>query len=167
MKRLTVLLIVLMGLAAFSPLQAQRRQLVMGLGGGAGATIDPDQVHLGLYADLGEVYEKVRIRPSFEVGFGDNVTTLALNPEAIYLFRGSRTDWYPYAGAGLGFVYYDFDTGYGNPDRDGGDWDVGAWLIGGLETWASRNSKFFLELKLGPGGTPDARFTAGFTVMMR
>jgi hypothetical protein len=47
----------------------------------------------------------VRLRPSFELGFGRSRTSLHLALEAIFRFQPDEADAIPYVGAGLG--YYD------------------------------------------------------------
>lgn len=135
-----------------------------GLGGRAGATISPDQVHIGIHADLGTIVERVRLQPNVEIGFGDNVTTIAINPEAFYEFP-VEGNWKPYAGGGLGITIYNFDVPE-NPlyNIDDSQTEIGLNLLGGVQTKISDRTGLFFEAKVGVGDIPDFKATAGFTV---
>ena len=58
-----------------------------------GATFDPDQVHVGVHMNGGELFNDGWFIPNVEVGFGDDVTLIAINPELVYKFneRSSST----------------------------------------------------------------------------
>lgn len=133
-----------------------------GWGPRVGATIDPDQVHVGLHADFGDVIaERVRFMPNLELGFGDDLTLGALNFEAAYRFRENWDTWSPYAGGGLGLNWYSWDNDF--PGRDDSDMDVGLNLLGGIEKGTRSGNRFFLELKLGLADSPDMKVTVGWT----
>ncbi|MFH1068274.1 MAG: hypothetical protein V1794_01525 [Candidatus Glassbacteria bacterium] len=140
----------------------QARDYVLGWGGRIGATLDPDQVHLGVHADLGEIAGRVRVQPNLEVGLGSDRTQIAVNPEVIYLFT-ARERWTPYAGGGLGINIVKFDKTA--PGSDNSELEVGLNLLGGIETKISANSRFFAEVKFGIGDSPEVKFTAGFTIL--
>jgi len=140
----------------------QARDYVLGWGGRIGATLDPDQVHLGVHADLGEIAGRVRVQPNLEVGLGSDRTQIAVNPEVIYLFT-ARERWTPYAGGGLGINIVKFDKTA--PGADNSELEVGLNLLGGIETKISSNSRFFAEVKFGIGDSPEVKFTAGFTIL--
>jgi hypothetical protein len=127
-----------------------------------GATFDPDQVHVGVHMNGGELFADGWFIPNVEIGFGDNVTLVAINPELVYKFnkRGSA-DWGFYIGAGLGLNIVSWDEG--QDGRDHSDTDLGLNILGGMSRKLSAGNDFFLELKLGVADSPDGKVTAGFT----
>lgn len=67
------------------------------------------QVILGSTVDVMQLgAPQVRLRPSFEVGFGQSRTSLALNVEVVYRFTEDSSSAIPYLG--LGWGYYDDNT---------------------------------------------------------
>jgi hypothetical protein len=159
MKRVaqtTSVLIFVFGFGA-SSLEAANGIGFVGWGLRGGASIDPDQVHVGLHIDAGRFAPKVRFQPSFEVGFGNDRIVGAINLDAFYVFRARG--WNPYLGGGLGVALIDFDR-----DRSGGDdfkVEAGLNLIGGFE-WG-RNPRYLLEVRAGVGDIPELKVTAGVT----
>jgi len=134
-----------------------------GLGFRGGVTVDPDQIHLGFHTDLGEFVRNLRFQPNVEVGLGDDLTLIALNLESIYLFRGGGTV-IPYVGGGLGINFFnDRETSL----REDDDVEVGLNVLAGLETFVGRDQKFFGEIKLGAGDSPDFKLTLGITFLAR
>lgn len=118
-----------------------------------GVTIDPDQVHVGIFINAGEFAPRVRFQPSFEVGFGNDAIVGAINLDALYTFR--KPSWRPYLGGGLGVALVD-----PNGKRSGDfNAEVGLNLIGGFE-WGPR-ARYLLELRVGVGDIPSFKVTAG------
>ncbi len=125
----------------------------------AGITFDPDQVHVGLHVDGGELFPDGSFVPNVEVGFGDHVTVVALNPELLYRFpQRAGQAWGFYAGGGLGvnFVHWDSDL-----PGDDSDTELGLNILGGMSRRLSSGNTLFLELKLGVADSPDAKITVG------
>ena len=71
-------------------------QNAFGLRGGA--TLDPDQIHFGFHMRPPELTPNVRIRPSLEIGLGDDFTIGAFNLDLVYEFESESVR--PFAGAG-------------------------------------------------------------------
>jgi hypothetical protein len=135
----------------------------------AGLTLDPDQVHVGAHADLGEIVPQLRFMPNLEVGFGDDRTVVALNGELAWMFRNLQLNlpenagiWRPYLGGGLGLIFVDRDL---PPHHRGDDTetDLGINLLGGLERRLKNDNRFFFELKIGLSDAPDGKLTLGIT----
>ncbi len=141
----------------------QARDYVLGWGGRVGATLDPEQVHVGFHLDLGDIAERLRLQPNVEIGFGDNATLVAINPEVFYLFT-PHNRWTPYAGGGLGINIINWDDKAGMADNT--ETEIGLNLLGGIETKISDTTKFFGEVKFGVGDSPDAKFAVGLTFLM-
>jgi hypothetical protein len=147
------------GLLFSAPLSAQN--ILLGLGGRVGATLDPDQGHAGLHLALGGLAGRVRFQPNVELGVGSDMTVVAINPEVIVPFR-RHGRWIPYAGAGLGLNIIRFDKKV-FPGEDN-ELEVGLNLLGGYETRVADRVKLFVEGKVGIGDSPDFKVAFGFTV---
>lgn len=121
-----------------------------------GATINPDQGHIGFHINAGNFAPKVRFQPSFEFGFGSHRYVGAVNIDAFYTFTG-RSSWMPYLGAGLGLSFTHIDRD--EHRNDGVDVDAGLNLVAGFE--AGERNQFLLEIRAGVGDIPDFKVTAG------
>ena len=122
-----------------------------GWGPRVGVADDPDQVVVGAHWDLGEFIPNLRFQPSAEVGFGDDVTTFALNIEALYMTPLPRSPWTFYAGGGPGVNVYDFDNG--------SDTKAGLNVLAGLQ----HDNGLFFEVKGGLFDSPDLKVGVGYT----
>jgi len=132
-------------LVAASPAYAQ------GPGVRAGISVDPDQVYVGGHFETDELIDQLYLRPNLEVGFGDDVTTLAVNIEAIYKYPlKNRRDTTVYAGGGPAINFYDRD--------DASDAKGGLNLLGGIEF-----GKVFFEVKGGLFDSPNLKVGIGYT----
>jgi hypothetical protein len=118
----------------------------------AGLSLDPDQFYVGGHLETNPLVGHLVFRPNAEVGFGDDVTALALNFEFVWKFPRRRSDWGFYAGGGPAITFYQHDGP--NDDTDGG-----FNFVGGVE---NRKGLFF-EFKVGLEGSPDFKFGVGFT----
>lgn len=129
-----------------------------GWGVRVGLSADPDQAYGGVHFNLGHFARDVRFRPTIEIGFGDDVTTLQALAEVHYVFSKVQV-WKPYVGGGLGLSYINVDDdGPGNGDDS--DTEVGFAAMGGVETRLRSGSTFGIEGKIGFGDN-DADFKAG------
>jgi hypothetical protein len=116
----------------------------------AGASVDPDQFYFGGHYESNALVNRLYFRPNAEIGFGDDLTTFALNFEFVYKFPMSAP-WSLYAGGGPAVNIYSFD--------DDSDAEGGLNFVFGAET---RQGLFF-ELKLGAINSPDVKFGVGYT----
>ena len=125
--------------------------LAQGPGVRAGVSVDPDQFYVGGHYETDELVEHLHLRPNLEVGFGDDVTTYAINIEAVYKFPiKNRRDTSFYAGGGPAIIIYDRDNG---SDAKGG-----LNLLGGIEF-----GKVFVEVKGGVFDSPNLKVGIGYT----
>jgi hypothetical protein len=92
----------------------------------------------------------VRLRPSFEMGFGSSVHSLAFNAEMIYRFQPDPAPAIPYLGLGVG--YYD----------DGSSTQVWPTVVLGFELNFSRNINWLIEYH-ALDGLRRSRFLVGLS----
>ncbi len=138
---------------------------------------DPNQFVVGGHVNLGEIAPGLRLQPMVDVGFGDNLTLVTINSDALYfpagaeLGDGMRT----YIGAGLAVVYTKLsldDTGCDlllEPFRsacedafDTSSTDVGLNLIGGLEKTLSGGNTLIGEFRITIEDATFFQITAGY-----
>lgn len=127
-----------------------------------GINLNPDQFNFGAHVDAGRLTSRVRLQPSFELGFGNGVLLGATNFDAHYLFTAKR--FRPYAGGGLGLNFIDVQNGMG--ESGGLDIEPVLNLVGGAEWGAPRAGslafrRYLLEARIGLGDTPELKVVAG------
>lgn len=148
-RRNTVVSFLLLGLMLVvvpSPVSAQ----APGVRGGV--SVDPDQFYIGGHYETGPLVDRLHFKPNLEVGFGDDLTLIAINFEFVYKFP-SRRAWTLYAGAGPAINIYSFDNVDDTETEPGLNFLFGAEHARGL----------FFELKLGTIDSPDFKFGVGYT----
>ena len=131
-----------------------------GWGPRVGFTSDPDQIVGGVHFDMGEIVSNLRWEPNFEVGFGDDVTSLSANVLFAYYFP-LKSNITPYAGGQLAAVYFDWDDGHGDHNDGGSDTEIGVDAVGGIETKVG-GARMLFELQIGFGDIHDAKFLVGW-----
>jgi hypothetical protein len=119
------------------------------IGPHAGISVHPEQFYFGAHAETPPLADRLRFRPSLDVGVGDDVTTAALNVEFAYHFRSAQP-WNVYAGGGpaLNIVKSSGDT---NPEP-GFNVFLGVAHEDGL----------FAEVKAGALDSPRLRLGVGY-----
>jgi hypothetical protein len=137
--------LVLFSSFAASPAQAQVAPGIQG-----GISIDPDQFYFGGHIETSPLVDRLRFRPSVDIGIGDDLTVVAGNFDFTYTFP-SRQRWSLYVGGGPSINFYDSDDG---TETEGGF----NFLIG-----AKDRRGLFFELKVGLGDSPDLKFGVGYT----
>jgi hypothetical protein len=138
-------LVVFTGAMAAGPAQAQ--SIAPGVEGGV--SLDPDQFYFGGHVETSPLIDRLRFRPSVDIGIGD-VTTVAGNFEFTYTFPSSQP-WSLYVGGGPAINWYNFDNG--------SDAEAGFNFLGG----AKHNNGLFFEMKIGVEGSPELKFGVGYT----
>jgi opacity protein-like surface antigen len=131
-----------------------------GLRAGVANDTDIDQVVGGAQFNLGEVYPHLRFQPDFELGAGDDATTVYGTAPLYYRFQ---TDWamIPYAGGGLALGWVDWDDPTGATSGDS-EFEVGARATGGLEWPRPNGQAFFVEMSLGFGDVHELQAVAAW-----
>jgi len=143
MKRLTLLVLTAMLIAG----TAQAAQYGMR----AGMSLSPDQFVVGGQADLGTGIGATRLVPNVELGFGNDLTMVALNGDLIYDF--AETAWS--LGGELGLNIADHSNG-------GSSTDLGLSVLGNYRLGLASGKTLVLEAKLGLVDSADFKFTVGW-----
>ncbi len=154
----TVIVPIIILLFALTAAAGTRPVGFSGIGPRVGFTVNPDQIHLGGHIDFGEIAPNLMMVPNLEIGFGDDLTTIAPSFELDYRFRSDWGVWSPYLGGSGGPIFYSVKHG-------GSDTQFGLYIQGGImKGLTGRNTGyFFIEAKLGLVDAPDAKFTVGWT----
>ena len=118
----------------------------------AGISLDPDQFYFGGHIETTPLIDRLRFRPSVDIGLGDDLTLVAGNFDFTYTFPGSNNGWNLYVGGGPTINWYDSDDG--DSDTEGGF----NFIVG-----AKQNNRLFFEFKVGMEGSPDLKFGVGYT----
>jgi hypothetical protein len=129
---------------------------------------DFDQIVIGAHADMGDVATNTRFKPNIEIGFGSDITAIALNPELHYVFRddplGTATFFYMGGGIGLHIFKYDFDDAVEDAlgvDVDESETDLKINLAAGVETETSSGIGYFGEVRVSFVDGTFAEFLGG------
>lgn len=149
MRRMVNCLVVGLAFTALgaSAVTAQAR---FGLRGGF--SLKPDQIVVGGQVELGQL-AFARIVPSVDVGFGDNVTTIAFNGDFLLRVNIPDASIELYGGGGPTVLYADVSDG---PS----DWNLGLTLVVGGRLPVGGSHAVNLEGRLGVGDVPDFRLIA-------
>lgn len=139
---------------------AHAQAVVGGAGPRVGFSTGPDQIVFGGQLIIGEIAPQLTFDPSLEFGFGDHLTLISGNFDVHYHFVVQGSSWRPYAGAGLGIHFVQFDNPA--PFGDDSETDVGGSLIVGAGVPTQSGNRFFGELKLGIGDSPDLKMMVGW-----
>src|SRR5262249_1622383 len=120
----------------------------------------PDQIVFGGQMIIGEIAPSLTFDPNLELGFGDHATVISANMDLHYHFAIQGSPWRPYVGAGVGINFVEVDLP--PPFDNTSDTEVGGNLIVGAGVPTSAGNRFFGELKLGIGDSPDLKLMAGW-----
>ncbi len=130
------------------------------LGFGSG----PDQFVVGGHLKWAEVAPSLDFMPSVDFGFGSRTTLVSFNGDFHYKID-TRTRWRPYVGGGVGVHFVSIDNP--GPGLDGSETVTGGHFIAGADVPTANRSRFFVEMKLGFGDSPDLRALAGWGFLAR
>jgi hypothetical protein len=139
-----LLVLVLFSSFGASPAQAQVAPGIQG-----GISLDPDQFYFGGHIETAPLVDRLRFRPSVDIGIGDDLTVVAGNFDFTYTFPGNQR-WSFYVGGGPSINFYD----NGGTNTEGGF----NFLIG-----AKDRRGLFFEMKVGLADSPDLKFGVGYT----
>jgi hypothetical protein len=118
-----------------------RRPHLMGWGVRFGVANEPDQVLGGIQLDLGSIADRVYAEPSFELGVGDDHTTLKATA-ALHFRLSPNRRVRPYFGGGISMA-----LDYHDPPDRGSDTDIDLSLraLGGVAWVLKSRRQFFIE----------------------
>lgn len=145
----------LLTMAAVIMPQSAFGQVHLGLRGGI--TNNPDQIHIGLH-NRGMIAPLWRFQPNADVGFGNNLTIISLNPDFHFLLPSQRTVR-PYIGGAPGVFIIDRNT----PVAGGTQTEIGLNILVGLDIASSTYRAAFVEFKIGVGDIPEMKLTGGIS----
>jgi hypothetical protein len=121
----------------------------------AGFSINPDQFVIGAHVQAAEPSRGLVIQPNFDLGFGDDATTLLLNGDVVYTFPELESlNWGWYAGGGISWATYWF-TG-------GSNGEIGLSILGGVSKIMTNDNRLTLELRYGIDDRPEFMVTMGY-----
>lgn len=150
-RQITIALVATVFLLCALPQAAAAQRL----GVRAGVSAQPDQFYVGAHLLTEPIADRVRFRPSVEVGVGDNTVLTALNLEFLYSWQLPNGPWNLYAGGGPTANLYSH-----RGHRRGESETSGALLaVLGLE----HPSGWFTEVKVGLIDSPSVKFGVGWT----
>lgn len=114
----------------------------------AGFSLEPDQFVLGGQVALGKKLGIARIVPSVDVGFGNEITTIAFNADAQFRLNVEDSKVALYLGAGPTVLYYD-------PEGGNSAWELGLSLLAGIRLPLGGFPPTSFEARFGVGDIPD------------
>lgn len=117
-----------------------------------GVSGEPDQFHIGGHIESPDLGHRVTFRPNVEVGFGSDLTLIAVNLELIHYMplKGSR--WQVYAGGGVG-------SNFALADEDNTMSGVLNAVFG-----LQHDAGLFAEMKVGMD--PSVKITVGYSMKL-
>jgi hypothetical protein len=137
---------------------AHRADAQEGFGLHGGASIDPDQGFFGMHYISRPLTGDLRVHPGADVGFGDGVTLAAVHIDFAQWFE-INPRWGLYFGGGPAVNIYRFDLApLGREDSE-------IEVEGGFDTLVgfAHESGWLIEMRVGSSGSPDLRFSVGYS----
>ncbi len=129
-----------------------------------GFSSGPNQIVGGGHLQWGDVAPQLDFVPGIDLGIGDHTTLVSVNGDFHYRLD-TKTQWQPYVGGGIGLHFFSFDNPGPGPDHS--DTKAGGQVIAGADVETKSHSRFFAELKLGLGDSPDFKAMAGWSFKPR
>lgn len=120
-----------------------------------GFSDDPDQVFFGTHLDLSILAGDLGFRPNATLGFGDDLTLLAISPDLVYRYPVPDIGRL-YAGGILTMqvVFMEAES----------EFEIGWHAVAGLEL---DEYPLFLEVAIGLDDAPDVKVGIGYTLLAR
>lgn len=135
-----------------------RAQSSIGFTGGA--SIDPEQVYVGVFWQSPDIGGRFRLRPGLDGGFGQGLRLATFNVDFVYDLPLGQGPWSFITGGGPSIVL----TRLADDRFDQGT-DVGAgitWLFG-----FAHEKGFLVDIRVGGGRTPGLKLGAGWAVKLQ
>jgi hypothetical protein len=128
------------------------RQNTVGFQGGA--SIDPEQVFVGVFWQSPAIANRLHIRPGIDGGFGNDLRLATFNIDFIARFPLGNSGWELIQGGGPVIVLTKFDD-FNETETSAG----GSYIFG-----FAHRSGFFGEFRIGGGNVPSLKMGAGYGV---
>jgi hypothetical protein len=128
------------------------REAIVGFQGGA--SIDPEQVYVGVFWQSPAIANRLHIRPGIDGGFGNDLRLATFNIDFIARFPLGNSGWDLIQGGGPVIVLTKFE------DFDETETSAGGSYIFGF----AHRSGFFGEFRIGGGNVPSLKMGAGYGV---
>lgn len=155
MKRsIITALAVLCGIAALASDGAAQDDTGRAYGLRLGFGADPDQFVAGVQVDTGKLYGPLHFVPSFDAGFGDNVTTLSFNADLKAFLPLPNSSLALYGLAGPTLTYWMLD-------EVDDDLEIGLSLGIGARAAFGDSGWYNVEARFGAGDIPELRIMLG------
>jgi len=125
-----------------------------------GFSSGPDQFVVGGHLQWNSVAPRLDFAPGIDLGLGGDFTLVSMNGDFHYRIA-TTTSWQPYVGGGVGIHFASVSDGFGS-NNNNSDLHAGGHFIAGASIPTQGRSRFFTELKLGFGDSPDLKAIAGW-----
>lgn len=119
-----------------------------------GASIDPEQVFVGVFWQTPAIGQRIHLRPGIDGGFGNDLRVATINIDFIARFPLGASGWTLIQGGGP-VIAITKVQGFEGTDTSAG----GSYLIG-----FAHDSGFFGEFRIGGGNTPSLKMGAGYAI---
>lgn len=147
MKRLGTLIAALVTLAATT---AHADSILWGPQ--AGFSLEPSQIVFGFHV-VAPVTDRFDIVPSFDLGLGDDLFTIALNGD-VRMNLAPESSLKPYVAAGVSYFNVD-------PDEGEAQGDFGFGVGGGIWLNKGGQTSYYIDGKVGIDNVPDFKAMLG------
>ena len=117
-----------------------------------GASIDPEQVYVGVFWQTPPIANRFHFRPGVDGGFGNDLRVATFNIDFIARFPLGTSGWELVQGGGPVIVLTKFD-GFDDTETSAG----GSYICG-----FAHRSGFFGEFRIGGGNTPSLKMGVGY-----
>lgn len=114
-----------------------------------GFGIEPEQIVVGSQVSVGSL-GPVRVVPSLDVGFGDNMTIFAINTDFYIRMLIPDIELFIYGGVGPTIIYI-------SPSEGDSDWRAGLSVVLGSRLPTGTDRQYNVECRMGIGKLPDLR----------
>lgn len=118
----------------------------------------PDQMVVGGQLQWNGVAPRLAFVPGIDIGFSENNSVATVNGDFHYNLSYDTT-WQPYVGAGVALTMWSDSA---TPGTSGPD--PGGSLIVGAAVYNRTGGRFFTEVKMGLGDTPELKLLAGWNL---
>jgi hypothetical protein len=131
-----------------------------GVGFTGGASIDPEQVYVGVFWQSPAIGGNFRIRPGLDGGFGNDLRLGTINIDFTYSFPLGQSPWRFMTGGGPAIVLINYSN---DAIETGTEVTAGGSYIFGF----AHEGGFFAEFRVGGGNVPSLKMGAGWVLNLR